>query len=83
MVAVNPTLTHQRYPLTPALSADGRAIRDAFRAALAWLEKHYEAINQLNVFPVPDGDTGTNMLLTVRAAYHAIANDESCGHILL
>ncbi|MCC7206570.1 MAG: DAK2 domain-containing protein [Anaerolineae bacterium] len=79
MVAVNPTLTRQRYPLAPALSADGRAIRHALRAALDWLEKHYEAINQLNVFPVPDGDTGTNMLLTVRAAYHAIANDESAA----
>lgn len=79
MVAVNRTLIHQRYPLAPALSADGRAIRNALRAALEWLEQHYEAINQLNVFPVPDGDTGTNMLLTVRAAYHAIANDESAA----
>lgn len=35
---------------------------------LAWLERHYEQVNELNVFPVPDGDTGTNMLWTMRAA---------------
>ena len=52
----------------------GRAVRRRGRApgpvapALAWLEQHAEAINALNVFPVPDGDTGTNMVLTLRAA---------------
>jgi DAK2 domain fusion protein YloV len=39
---------------------------------LAWLERHQEAINALNVYPVPDGDTGTNMLLTMQSAYHEI-----------
>jgi hypothetical protein len=42
--------------------------------ATAWLEKHAIAINALNVFPVPDGDTGTNMLLTMRAALEEIGN---------
>lgn len=37
------------------------------------LEVHVEAINALNVFPVPDGDTGTNMLLTMRALEDAAA----------
>jgi DAK2 domain fusion protein YloV len=37
-------------------------------AAGRWLEKHAAAVNALNVFPVPDGDTGTNMLLTMNAA---------------
>jgi len=41
-------------------------------AGLAWLERHQAAINALNVYPVPDGDTGTNMLLTVQSAYHEI-----------
>ncbi len=45
-------------------------------AALIWLEQHAEQVNALNVFPVPDGDTGTNMLLTLRAAVAAIAHDE-------
>ncbi len=38
-----------------------------FSAATVLLERNVEAINALNVFPVPDGDTGTNMLLTMRA----------------
>jgi DAK2 domain fusion protein YloV len=46
-------------------------------AGLAWLEQNYETVNQLNVFPVPDGDTGTNMLLTMRAAYREIAANDS------
>ena len=42
-------------------SADGAAILRAFTAAVAHFEGHVDAINALNVFPVPDGDTGTNM----------------------
>ena len=36
------------------------------------MEEHRDAINDLNVFPVPDGDTGTNMLLTMRSAIQAV-----------
>ena len=39
-----------------------------FAAATAWLEKSAPDIDELNVFPVPDGDTGTNMLLTMRSS---------------
>ncbi len=46
----------------------GRGLRQALEASTAWLERHVEIINALNVYPVPDGDTGTNMLLTMRAA---------------
>jgi DAK2 domain fusion protein YloV len=38
-----------------------------FAAATGWLEKNAPDIDALNVFPVPDGDTGTNMLLTMRS----------------
>ena len=38
------------------------------RSALAWLEANQQEINDLNVFPVPDGDTGSNMFLTLRSA---------------
>jgi hypothetical protein len=38
-----------------------------FAAATTWLEQNAQAINSINVFPVPDGDTGTNMYLTMRA----------------
>ena len=46
----------------------GAGLLDAIRSAVANLERHVDEINTLNVFPVPDGDTGTNMLATVRAA---------------
>jgi len=46
----------------------GAGFLDAIRSAVANLERHVDEINALNVFPVPDGDTGTNMLATVRAA---------------
>jgi uncharacterized protein len=49
-------------------TADGQALRDMFSAATLWLEKSVADIDALNVFPVPDGDTGTNMLLTMRSA---------------
>jgi DAK2 domain fusion protein YloV len=39
-----------------------------FSAASLWLERNAPFVNSLNVFPVPDGDTGTNMLLTMQAA---------------
>jgi len=46
----------------------GRDLKGAFSASVMALESWRETINGLNVFPVPDGDTGTNMLLTLRAA---------------
>jgi DAK2 domain fusion protein YloV len=49
-------------------SASGQDLREMFAAATDWLEKSALDVNALNVFPVPDGDTGTNMLLTMRSA---------------
>jgi hypothetical protein len=49
-------------------ACDGAGLLDAFRAAVANLEAHVDEVNALNVYPVPDGDTGSNMLATVRAA---------------
>lgn len=48
-------------------SANGEVLREMFAAATTWLEKSASDIDALNVFPVPDGDTGTNMLLTMRS----------------
>jgi uncharacterized protein len=42
------------------------------RAATTALERHCAEIDRINVFPVPDGDTGTNLLLTMRAAAEAV-----------
>ncbi|MEC3915105.1 DAK2 domain-containing protein [Nocardia sp. CDC160] len=47
---------------------DGTALLSWGRSALAALELHRDEINALNVFPVPDSDTGTNLLATMRAA---------------
>src|SRR6185437_6133956 len=59
---------------------DGAGLLRALRAGTDWLERNVPAVNALNVFPVPDGDTGTNMFLTMRAAYAAAAEGgESAG----
>ncbi len=58
------------------LTCDGRALKRLTAAALAWLTTNYQTVNALNVFPVPDGDTGTNMLLTMQAAYKEIENKD-------
>ena len=49
-------------------AGDGAALLAAFRAAVENLAAHVDEVDALNVFPVPDGDTGSNMLATVRAA---------------
>ena len=45
----------------------GQQLREMFSAGASWLEKSSAEIDALNVFPVPDGDTGTNMMLTMRS----------------
>ncbi|HEY42894.1 MAG TPA: DAK2 domain-containing protein [Anaerolineae bacterium] len=47
---------------------DGRALRRVAETGLSWLRTNQQLVNSLNVFPVPDGDTGTNMVLTMQAA---------------
>jgi DAK2 domain fusion protein YloV len=47
---------------------DGHDLRGMFAVATSCLERDADAINAINVFPVPDSDTGTNMYLTMRAA---------------
>jgi len=49
----------------------GEILRQLFVAGTSCVEAHVEEINSLNVFPVPDGDTGINMLLTMRSANEA------------
>ena len=55
----------------PHRTCDGAKLLAAFRSAVANLAAHVDEVNALNVFPVPDGDTGSNMLATVRAALQA------------
>lgn len=62
-------------------SLDAEEFRRLVIAGAACLEAHADAINALNVFPVPDGDTGTNMLLTLRAANEAQLPDPSSATV--
>ncbi len=55
----------------PPATLDGTELRRLFQQALDWLSRHQAEVNAINVFPVPDGDTGTNMTLTMRAALEA------------
>src|SRR4051794_31624490 len=54
-------------------TCDGEGLLAAFREAVASLEAHVDEVNALNVFPVPDGDTGSNMLATANAALEEAA----------
>jgi DAK2 domain fusion protein YloV len=59
---------------------DGQALKRLVEAGLTWLRTNQQVVNALNVFPVPDGDTGTNMLLTMTSAWNEI-KDSGERHI--
>ena len=62
----------------------GKQVKDMLLGAYHSFEKNFEAINDLNVFPVPDGDTGTNMMHTmasVARAISAMSDDAEAGEI--
>lgn len=63
---------HDKY--TPI---DGQVLKKLVEAGLIWLRANQQLVNSLNVFPVPDGDTGTNMVLTMQSAYNEI---DDLGH---
>ena len=56
---------------------DANTLREMVNAGAALLEKNREAVNALNVFPVPDGDTGTNMSMTMLSAVKDINNKDT------
>jgi DAK2 domain fusion protein YloV len=55
-------------------TVDGLVLRRLTEGGLLWLRTNQQIVNSLNVFPVPDGDTGTNMVLTMQSAWAEIAN---------
>jgi len=73
-----PVQNNRKYPI------DGQAFKPLIEAGLTWLRTNQQMVNALNVFPVPDGDTGTNMVLTMQAAYDEIADlaDYSIGKVI-
>jgi hypothetical protein len=56
---------------------DGHVLKRLAQAGRDWLDRHHAIVNQLNVFPVPDGDTGTNMLATMRNAVKEAEHDDN------
>ena len=52
----------------------GQELIESIPSVIQYFSKQEKSINTLNVFPVPDGDTGTNMLLTLKAGYQEIVN---------
>src|SRR3954470_6114493 len=54
---------------------DSAAVRHWCATALAALRAHQHEIDELNVYPVPDGDTGTNLVLTLTSAQQALDDD--------
>jgi DAK2 domain fusion protein YloV len=60
---------------------DGATLLAGLQAATRWLEQHVGEVNALNVFPVPDGDTGTNMHLTLSAAVSGIQAQPSASGV--
>lgn len=61
----------------------GLEIKLMFAAGADWLERHAPYVNSLNVFPVPDGDSGTNMVLTMQAAMREVerSGSHSAGEV--
>ena len=62
------------------LVLDGKLYAEMVRNGAANLNKNREEVNDLNVFPVPDGDTGDNMYLTIDSGNHAVGDNE--GEVL-
>jgi uncharacterized protein len=74
-----PTSVAHKHRRQPVMRCSGQTFVDVLIAGTYFLRKYRSVVNDLNVFPVPDGDTGTNMFLTVRAgmlAARLVRNDD-------
>ena len=69
-------MPQEEKPLIQTKMIDGLLLRDMVVTGAALLEKNREAVDALNVFPVPDGDTGTNMSLTMASATKELSQKE-------
>ena len=72
-------LTHIADPPSAKGRLDGVDLRSMFVSATALFERNYESINALNVYPVPDGDTGINMFLTLKSVLEAAEQVEGAS----
>ncbi len=80
---VNESALPKANEIAQAGKLDGVALKKLVEAGTLWLKTNQQMVNSLNVFPVPDGDTGTNMLLTMQAAYNEIlhSNEKNVGKV--
>ena len=62
--------------LAKEIGLSGQDLKRALEKSKLYLEKHIDEVNALNVFPVPDGDTGINMYLTMESAVEAMDNSK-------
>lgn len=72
--------TDNRRPIVPVRYLDGHRLSRALRAGMLNVIADQERLNRINVFPVPDGDTGTNLALMMRAMIGALTQ-KSSAHI--
>ncbi len=78
-----------RNPIGPRIhmtsgQVKGAVLLQMLQAGRLWLGRHREFLNDQNVYPVPDGDTGSNMWLTLDSAWQAVSNespDSPCGEL--
>jgi len=79
LIKLNP---EERHKLV-TVPINGRGLKALLEAGMIWLKTNQQVVNSLNVFPVPDGDTGTNMLLTMQAAFDEVeaAPSDNIGQI--
>ncbi len=70
--------------LRQTLTLDGPKFKRLVQSAYLWLRQQEPIVNSYNVYPVPDGDTGTNMMHTMRSAYEACADiaDANVGAVI-
>ena len=82
VVEITKLSPEERHKLV-SLPVNGQGLKTLMEAGMIWLKTNQQLVNNLNVFPVPDGDTGTNMVLTMQAAFDEIENsgDENIGQL--
>jgi len=71
-VDIQPSINPGKHKLYQNLPLDGQDLKTLIEASLIWLKTNQQTVNALNVYPIPDGDTGTNMVLTMQAAFNEI-----------
>lgn len=64
------------------MQIDGRIFADMIVSGTARLSQHVEEVNDLNVFPIPDGDTGANMMLTMNGGVRTFPSSDLCSENL-